>query len=196
MGKVKPGDGSELRPVKGLQWIWRGQFETEVDGHTYAVDVDYLDWDEKSRLYRDGTQVEVSGNPARFELAPDAQIEAKMTLYGMSRAHVVTPDGDRQMQPSPGTAERWRADLHRDHPRASIVIGVVSFAVLALALVIEVPQLLELWSRSDWWATMTDWRPTAPVSLSPPANLALTLAGVVAGLERALRLKHNWVLDE
>lgn len=149
--KVTEGDGSSLRPVSGLQWIWRGQFETEVDGHAYAVDVDYFDWDERSRLYRDGEQVAVARNPARFEVGEDAHIETKMTLYGMSRAHLVTPAGEQQ---------------------------------------------LELWSGSDWWAALTGWRPVAPVTLPASANLALTGAGVVAGLERALRLRHNWVLDE
>lgn len=195
---IKPGDGSDLKPVTGLQWLWRGQFETEVAGHTYAVDVDYFDIGEKSRLYRDGVQVAVGGNPATFELdqTDGTRIETRMSLYGMSRAHVISPAGEEQMQPASGTMEAWRANLHRNHRALSLAIGAVSFLVLVLALVIEVPQLLEAWSQSTWWASMTGWRPSAPVTLSPAANFALTVAGVAAGLERALRLKHNWLLDE
>lgn len=213
VSRTKPGDGSELRPVTGLQWLWRGQFVTQVDGRDYAIDVDYLDWSEKSRLYRDGVQVAVGGNPARFALAelPDTEpapvapaetttqeprIETKMSLYGMSRAHLVTEAGEQQLRPAPGTAEAWRADLDRDRPSLSRVIGVVSFLVVALALVIEVPQLLEAWSHSDWWAGLTGWRPTAPVTLPPAANGVVTVAGILAGLERALRLQHNWLLDD
>ena len=213
VSRIKPGDGSELRPVTGLQWLWRGQFATQVDGRDYAIDVDYLDWSEKSRLYREGVQVAVGGNPARFALAElpgtesapaapaesttqDACIETRMSLYGMSRAHLVSEDGERQLRPAPGTGEAWRADLDRDRPGLSRVIGVVSFLVLALALVVEVPQLLEAWSHSGWWAYLTDWRPTAPITLPPAANGVVTVAGILAGLERALRLQHNWLLDD
>ncbi|MDO5535492.1 MAG: hypothetical protein Q4F65_12695 [Propionibacteriaceae bacterium] len=195
---IKPGDGSELKPVTGLQWLWRGQFETEVDGHTYSVDVDYFDLAERSRLYRDGVQVAVGTGATRFALddVEDTHIETKMSTYGMSRAHVVSPHGEEQMRPAPGTMEAWRADLHRDHRGLSLALGAVSWIVLVVALVIEVPQLLETLSNSGWWPHLTDWRPTAPITLPPAANIALTVAGVVAGLERALRLKHNWLLDE
>lgn len=62
-----PGDGSALRRVSGLQWLWRGQFVSEVAGVEYAVDVDFFDLDEKCRLYRDGIQVAMAPSPARFE---------------------------------------------------------------------------------------------------------------------------------
>lgn len=192
----KPGDGSELKPVTGLQWLWRGQFGTEVDGHEYAVDVDYFDLSERARLYRDGVQVAVGGNPARFELDEERAIETRMSLYGMSRAHLVGPEGERQLTPAPGTGEAWRADLDRNRPGVSRALGIVSLLILVLALVIEIPQLVEVWSRSEWWAALTDWRPEAPITLSPGANTALTIAGVVAGLERALRLQHHWMIDE
>ena len=72
---IKGGDGSALRPVTGLQPLWRGQFGAEHGGHRYAVDVDYLDWNEYAVLYRDGVQVARGGNPASFELGDGARIQ-------------------------------------------------------------------------------------------------------------------------
>lgn len=108
-----PGDGSALRRVSGLQWLWRGQFVSEVAGVEYAVDVDFLDLDEKCRLYRDGIQVAVAPSPARFEIPESAGtcIEAAMSTYGMKRAHVVDARGARLMTPAHGTAEAWRQRL-------------------------------------------------------------------------------------
>lgn len=196
--QVRPGDGSELRPVSGLQWLWRGQFETEHEGHRYAVDVDYFDPAERSVLYRDGRQLAVGDNPARFDLdqAGAARIETDMGTYGMKRVHLVTPQGSTQLRPAPGTGEAWRADLARERPGLSRALAVLSALVLMLSLGIEIPQLLELMAGADWWAAITDWRPTAPVTLSPPANTALSVAGVAAGLERALSLRHHWLLDD
>lgn len=205
MSRTKPGDGSGLRPVSGMQWTWRGQFVTEVDGHEYAVDTDFFDLAERMLLYRDGVQVARAASPATFVLAalPDApehaedtRIEAAMSLYGMKRAHVVTGSGERQLAPAPGTAEAWRARFERDRPGLSRLLAVLSFTILALALVLELPQLLEWVTSSGWWQAVSDWTFTSPVTLSAPANTAMTTAGVAAGLERALRVRHQWWLDD
>src|SRR5690625_5336986 len=75
-----------------------------------------------------------------------------MSTYGLRRAHVVLPDGtERRLDPAPGTAERWRADLERDHPTASRRLAYVSWTVLVVALVLQVPQLLALGSVLTGW---------------------------------------------
>jgi len=194
-----------LRPVRGLQWLWRTQFETEHEGVRYAVDADLLDIGEKLVLFRDGVRVAEQSSPARFTLGPEPRaragkddyprIEAAMSWYGLKRAHLVLPTHDEQLTPARGTAEAWRADLHRNHRGASTVLAVVSLTILLLAALLELPQLAEWIAHSGWWAQVSDWRFDSPVSLPPWANTALTVGGVVAGVERALRLKHNAWLD-
>lgn len=193
---IEPGDGSALKPVSGWQWLWRGQFLAELDGHCYAVDVDYLDWDEKSVLYRDGLQVAVGGNPARFELPGGAAIETRMSSYGMSRVHLVHPGGAELLRPAPGTGEEWRAHLHRNRPGLSRTLAAVSFTVLLAALLLELPQLVQWLTGTGWWQAVSGWRFSSPASLSATANVVLTGAGVLAGLERALRVRHDWWLDD
>lgn len=199
-------DHDGLRPVRGLQWLWRTQFETEHEGVHYAVDTDLLDIGEKLVLYRNGVRVAEQSSPARFTLGPEPRakaaaddyprIEAALSWYGLKRAHLVLPTHDEQLRPARGTAERWRADLHRDRPGTSTALAALSFAILLLAAVLELPQLAQWITHSGWWAQVSDWRFLSPVSLPDWANASLSVAGIIAAVERALRLKHNWFLDD
>ncbi len=191
MAKERAGDGSALRPVRGWQWLWRGVFGTEHAGTRWDVEVDYLDWDEKVLLYRDGVQERVQRGTSRFELDDGARIEVAWSLLGMRRAHLVLPDGaELLLAPAPGTAERWRADLDRDRPGLSRRLATASWAVLTLALLLQVPQLLELGARVTGWYEFS-----SPVALPASLNTPLSVAALLAGLERALRLRHHWLLD-
>ena len=195
-----------LRPVQGVQALWRTQFEAVHEGARWTVDTDFFDFGEKMHLYRDGVKVAEDSSPARFRLGPTPsagatpdelpRIEAAMSWYGMKRAHLVTPEGEQLMTPAAGTAEAWRAGLERDRPGLSRAMAAVSLLVLLVALVLEVPQLVEWVTQSGVWAQVSDWRFQSPVSLSSWANTALTLGGVAAGLERALRVKHQPWLDD
>lgn len=188
-----------------MQALWRSAFSVTLDGHEYTLDVDFFDWNGTCVLYRDGVQAARQSSPARFDLndlshdaSPDAmpRIEATVGWYGMQRAHLITADGEQQLLPVPGTGEHGRAQLARKHPGWSAVLAVASFTVLLLALLLELPQLLEVVTHTSWWSRVADWQFTSPISLPSQANTVITVAGVLAGIERGLRLRHNWLLDQ
>ena len=89
------------------------------------------------------------------------------------------------LTPVDGTAEAWRLRLARDRPVASRRVGAISWIVLVVALVYEVPQLVALIGR----AVGADVE--SPVMPPGAANFALGVAALAAALERALRLKNN-----
>ena len=174
-----------LRPLGGWDVVTRGRFEAHHDGHVWTVDLDYFDFGEKLHLYRDGIEVEVQKSPATFRLGAGAEIKASMGLLGMREADLVV-DGERTiLTPVEGTAEAWRLRLERERPEASRLVGAVSWTVLVVALVYEVPQLLALVAG----AIGADFE--APVTLPGVANFALGIAALAAALERALRFKNN-----
>jgi hypothetical protein len=180
-----------LRAVRGWQWLWRGVFGTEHGGARWDVEVDYLDWDEKVHLYRDGVQERVQRGTSSFTLDDGARIEVAWSSFGLRRAHLVRFEGTQvQLTPAPGTAERWRADLDRERPALSRGLATVSWAVLAVALLIQVPQLLELGANVTGWYEFA-----SPVALPAWLNTPLSVAGLLAALERALRLRFHWLID-
>jgi hypothetical protein len=174
-----------LRPLGGWDLVSHGRFEARHRGHVWTVDLDYLDFGEKLHLYRDGIEVEVQKSPARFDLGQGATIEASMGLLGMQQADLIVADETTALTPVDGTAEGWRLTLAREHPEASRLIGVVSWAVLVIGLVYEVPQLIALLGS----VLGADFDP--PLTLPGAANLALGMATLAAALERALRLKSS-----
>lgn len=191
MRREKPGDGRELPPWRWWHALYRSVMGVEHAGARWHIDVDFFDWDEKVHLYRDHRQDRVQRGRARFELDDGARIEAAMSTYGLRRAHLVLPDGtERQLEPAPGTAERWRANLERDHPMLSRRVSIVSWTVLVVALALQVPQLLALGSTTTGWYDLT-----AEISLPAWLNTPLFVAGVLAGVERALRLRYHWLID-
>lgn len=188
----KPGDGSALRPVTGWQWLWRTQMGAEVGGVTWDIDCDFFDWDEKVHLYRDGVQDRIQHSRSSFEIPPQHRIEVAWSWYGLTRAHLVDAVGnERQLEPRPGTGERWRADLDRERPGLSRVLGAASWTILVIALLLQIPQVLQLLSASTGWFDFT-----SPLSLPGWVNALLSIGGVLAALERALRMRHHWLLDD
>ena len=85
------GGGAALRPLRLREVPWRGLFGVDHDGARYVVEVDFLDFGERVRLYRDGVLVDERRSPACFELPGGAVIEAAMALYGMKVARLVLP---------------------------------------------------------------------------------------------------------
>jgi len=174
-----------LEPLDGWDVISRGRFEATHDGHVWTVDLDYFDFGEKLRLYRDGVEVEVKKSPATFELGPGAAIVASMGLLGMRQVDLVVGGQTTLLTPVDGTAEAWRLQLERERPEVSRLVAVISWFVLVVALVIEVPQLIALISETIG----ADVDP--PLILPGAANLVLGIAALAAALERALRFKTN-----
>ena len=174
-----------LRPLGGWDVVSRGRFQTHHDGHVWTVDLDYFDFGEKLHLYRDGVEVEVQKSPATFHLGAGATVEASMGLLGMRQVDLVVAGETTMLTPVDGTAEGWRLRLERERPEASRLIGAVSWIVLLVALLYEVPQLIALISR----AIGADFEP--PITLPAAANLTLGIAALAATLERALRFKSN-----
>lgn len=186
-----------LRPLKPTDVFWRGLYGARRDGAHYVVEVDFFDIGEKVRLYRDGYLVDERPSPARFQLEGHAAIEASMALYGMKRTYLVEEGhGARALEPLPGTAEARRLAFDARYPAISRAIAVVAWVVLAVAAVTQVPNMLSSLANGAAWLGV-------PVSFAVPTfalpawlNVFLGAAGIVAGLDRGLRMVHNPLLDD
>jgi hypothetical protein len=174
-----------LKPVRGIDVIRRGVYLIDDSGHAYAIEVDYFDFSEKVRLYRDGRRVEEKKSPARFAIGDDAVIEAKMGLLGMRKLHLLGAEGERPLRPAPGTAEARRATFERQHPTGSRLLGTLSWVILVVAIVLEIPQLIDL--AADKLGFEFD----SPLLLPSPVNTLIGILALLAAVERALRFKHN-----
>ena len=130
--------------ARGWDLVSRGSFEARHREHVWTVDLDYFDFGEKLHLYRDGIEVEVQKSPARFELGQSAAIEASIGLLGMRQVDLVVEGEATTLTPVDGTAEAWRLRLARERPETSRLIGAISWAVLVVVLVYEIPQLIGL----------------------------------------------------
>lgn len=200
--KAKPGDGHALRRFRWWQLFSRTLFHArfiEEDGrlHDWAVDVAL--WGDsngevRAQLYRDGSNVATSKLPAAFSV-PGGVIEVVASGYGLKRCHFVGDDGtEAQLTPDRSSAEGRRARLQHDHPATSRAIGAVSFIVLSVALVLGVPQIIDQITHIPWVAENVGVF-TSPIHLPAWMNVSLVVATLVASTERALRLRHNWLLD-
>ncbi len=186
-----------LRPPKPTDVIWRGLYGTEHAGAGYVVEVDFFDPGEKVKLYRNGTLAEVKRSPARFVLDEDTTIKAAMSLYGMKQAHILERDKPgRALSPLPGTAEAARQRFDQEHPTLSRMIAIISWVVLVVALVTQIPNAIN--GISNGLAALG-----FPLGFSVPTfalpawlNAALTVLGIAAGLDRGLRMVHNPLLDD
>lgn len=186
-----------LRPLKPTDVFWRGLYGVRYSGAHYVVEVDFFDISEKVRLYRDGRLVGERPSPARFQLKGCAAIEASMALYGMKRAHLVEEGcGARALEPLPGTAEARRLAFDARYPAISRAIAVVAWVVLAAAAVTQVPNMLNSLANGAAWLGLS--MPFAVPTFALPAwlNVFLGVAGIVAGLDRGLRMVHNPLLDD
>ncbi|WP_299039067.1 hypothetical protein [uncultured Pseudokineococcus sp.] len=185
----RPRCPERLEPVRGWQALWRGAYEVEHAGSTWTVDVDFFDWQERVGLYRDGVRVDERRSRARFALPGGAHLDARLSTFGMRRAHLVVEGREEQMRPLPGTGEAWRADLGRRRPRLARALAALSWVVLAVALVTQVPGWV------DGAAGLLGAEPVVGWELPGPADSVLVVAGVLAALERALAMRWNRWLD-
>ena len=85
--------------------------------------------------------------------------------------------------------------MHRRHPRLSRTVGWLAIAILVVDLVLAVPAALEfLTTRVDRIGEIFGTF-TSPIVLPLWLTITLALAGAVAGVERALTLRRNRLLD-
>ena len=199
-GKIRPGDSKRLKPYTSSNVVWRSLFRTRladdaVGGREreYAVDIDYFDFD--GRLYIDGEQAAVAMLPAKFPV-PGGVIDVDVSFYGARRMHFVPDDGSTEFQlsPDPRSGEAMRARFGQRHPVASRIIGWAAILVLLTALALLVPQIIDQISHMQVFAERFGTF-TSPIQLPGWANLALTVGGVLASLERGLTLRNHWLID-
>lgn len=95
----------------------------------------------------------------------------------------------RLLVPLPGTAEDRRLSFGRTHPAASMLLAGVAWIILATALVTQVPNLLNGIGHLTGWSVPT-------FGLPGWLDVFLGVAGILAGLDRGLRMKHNPLLDD
>ncbi|MFI6908290.1 hypothetical protein ACIBKY_44010 [Nonomuraea sp. NPDC050394] len=202
--RVKRGDG---RPLQRYRWwqlpLGRALFHLppSSDGRrpgTYAVDVRH--WGNQSggestaHLYLDGRHHAQSKIPAVFPLECGV-IEVATSSFGIKRCHFVTTTGEEhQLVPDPASGEGRRARLQRDHPTVSRMIAAASVVMLVIGLMLNLPQIIGPISRVPPIAENLGTF-TSPIHLPLWLNLTLALGAALAGMERALRLRHHWLLD-
>lgn len=183
----------KLRKAKWTDVFWRGLYEVQVGESSYTVEIDYFDIRERIALYRNGVLVDSQKSPAAFELPEGDRIEAAMALYGVKYARVVgsgrSGGGEAQLVPAPGSAEYLRMRFDHQHPALSRSIAVIAWVVLVVALVTQLPVTLN--SLGHWVGLAV---PT--FALPSWANTLLAVAGLLATLDRAFRMKHNPLLDD
>lgn len=202
--RVKPGDG---RPLKRFRWwqmfLGRALLHLDLPGDDgrrvrYSVDVRHWGSGESgevvAQLYRDGRHHASSKVPAVFPVE-DGAIEVATSGFGVKRCHHVVAGGtERRLVPDPRSAEGRRARLERDHPSLSRSIAVVSIIMLIVGVGLTLLQILEPVSRTPPVAENIGVF-VSPVHLPLWLNIALGLAAALASTERALRLRHHWLLD-
>lgn len=197
--KVKPGDGSRLKPFRWWQLVNRSLFAVELEGargtrHSYAVSLDFFDWDQRTYLYTDGVQTAESVLPARFPI-PDGHIDVETTMYGLKRMHLVRDDGSEKMlTPDPHSSEGLRARLAQRHPKLSRGIGITAIMILLISLFFGLPALAQAVSE---WELIADnvGTFTSPFDLPGWFGVTLLVAGIIAATERALTLRNHWLID-
>lgn len=184
---------SALREAKWTDVFWRGLYEAQVGGFSYTVEVDYFDIRERIALYCDDVLVDTQKSPAAFGLSDGGRIEVAMALYGVKYARVVSDAQNggkaRTLVPAPGSAEYLRLRFAERHPAVSRATAVFAWAVLVVALVTQLPVTLN---------NLGHWVGFAVPTFALPiwANTVLAVAGLLAALDRAFRMKYNPLLDD
>lgn len=200
--RAKPGDDHPLQRYRWWQLFSRSLFHLRLDGiagasEVWSVDVRHggdSNGEVWAKLYLNGRNHSRSKLPAAFAVRAGT-IEVATSSYGLKRCHYVRDDGtSRMLAPDPASAEGRRARLDRAHPTLSRTIGIVSVAVLFIALVLGVPQIIEDITRippiADAVGTFI-----SPIQLPAWTNISLVVAALVASTERALRMRYSWILD-
>ncbi|WP_430591694.1 hypothetical protein [Humidisolicoccus flavus] len=200
--KLRPGDGRPLQRFRWWQLLSRSLFHlrlTDAQGErqTYSVDVRHFgdsDGEVRAHFFLNDTHHAQSKLPAMLEI-PGGAIEVVVSTYGIRRCHFIGDNGvQRQLTPDPASGEGRRARLDRDNPGLSRAIGFASFAILAVALVLGLPQIIEQITNIDIVAENVGTF-TSPIHLPGWLNITLLVASIIASMERALRLRYNWILD-
>lgn len=211
--RARPGDGSALRDYRPWQLFTRTLFTLELQDEergasVYAVDVHFMadelddlseDSSERSEappvaLYRDGSQLQIADPPVAFAV-PGGAIEVATSLYGLSRMRYAPEDAPaRSLTPHRWSLEGWRARFGRRFPRTSAAVGILAILILLVGLVLGVPQIAEVITQIDLVAEHVGTF-TSPISLPVWANATMLFAGILAAIERALTLRHHWLID-
>lgn len=192
-------DRTIMHKTKLSDAFWRGLYGIELEGVNWVVEVDYLDFSEKVRLFRNGVLAFENRSPARFEIAPNIEIQATMALYGMKRIHLVdnTTGDSKMLQPLPGTAEFARRRFEQTHPTINATIAAIAWLTLLVSLVTQVPNVINsLLGLPDLLHIPMPVTKVPTFGLPEWANALLGVLGILAGLDRGLRMKHNALLDD
>ncbi|MGW6056726.1 hypothetical protein [Streptomyces sp. NPDC055189] len=201
--RAKPGDGRALKRFRWWQLTFRALFYlrlTNDEGFqtVYAVDVRHAGNKStgvvEAHLYRDGRQHARSRLPAFFPV-PGGSVEVKGSGFGLKRCHYVTAKGtEHQLTPDRDSAEGRRAHFEDAHPALSRLIGLLSSVVLVIALALLLCQFAAAVTEAEPIARRVGTF-TSPVRLPVWGNIAVGLGAAMASTERALRLRHHWLLD-
>lgn len=192
-------DQKIIRKTKPSDVLWRGLYGIKWRDVNWIVEVDYFDFSEKVRIFRDNILVFEGRSPARFEIAPNIEIQATMALYGMKRIHLVdTTAGTTEMlQPLPGTAEFTRRRFEQEHPVINTMVAAIAWCLLLFALITQIPNAINsLLGLPDLLHIPISIAKLPTLSLPEWANILLGILGILAGLDRGLRMKHNALLDD
>lgn len=179
--------------------LWRGLYGVEYRGEHWVVEVDYFDVTETITIFCDGTEVAKRKSPFKHQVAPGVWIEAAMALYGMKRARLVDEIAGSEIALTPleGTAEDKRLRFEKRYPLTSKVVAVAAWTILFVALVTQIPNLLNSLSNLVDMMSLPVPLPKVPtLNLPDWLNCALGVMGIAAGLDRGLRMKHNPLLDD
>lgn len=202
--RVKRGDG---RPLKRFRW-WnlfngRSLFHLQLvgaGGRRVMYSVDVQQWGDsetgegRAHLYLDGRHYAEARVPAVFPVEGGV-IEVAMSGFGVKRCHYVADDGtERQLTPDVKSAEGRRARLDRERPGLSRALGVLSVIVLVVGVGLNLVQILEPISEIPPVAENIGTF-ESPISLPLWLNITLMVGVALASVERALRLRYNWLLD-
>lgn len=200
--RVKPGDGHPLKRFRWWQQLSRALFHLSLTGEggqqeVWSVDVKL--WGDSNgeviaHLYRNGEHRAQSKLPAELPVT-GGTVQVVASSYGLKRCHYVTESGsEQQLVPDPASAEGRRARLESERPGLSRFIGFVSVAILVVALVLGIPQIIEQISQIPPVAENIGTF-TSPFQLPGWFNVSLVIATILASTERALRLRYHWLLD-
>lgn len=196
---IEAGDGHLLKPFRFWQLLGRSLFYAPLQSDkgetlTYAVSVDYFDWEDKADLYLNGRHHARAKLPATLPVEGGA-IEVAVTAYGLKRMHYVSQDGaSRVLQPDPASAEGLRAKLTQNAPGVSRAIGVVAILILLTLLPIGLLQLAEIVSETEF-AQQYVAPFTSPIKLPDWASTPALVLSILAATERALTLRNHWLID-
>ncbi len=202
--RVRPGGGEALQRFRWWQLLSRSLLTLTLRGpdgvdSTFTVDIRRAgdsDGRVRARLYVDGALTSYSTVPARLPVpggVPGGHIEVAVGTFGLRRCHYVRPDeAPVQLTPHPASAEGRRARLDRANPVLSRLIGIVSTSLVLIGVVVTTLEIADTISQAPpiavRWGTFD-----SPIRLPLEATIAVTLAAIAASIERALRLRSNWL---